>query len=245
MALIKSAEAGRRARAAVVFDLGDLQREAESLRAEAAREAARIVQQAQVEAARLRAEAETLGREKGERRGREEGLARGADEGRAAAFADALEQLRALAAGWTAALERWERDRADLLAAARDDVLTLALAIARRVIHRTIQHDPGVVVDQLREAVTLVARPSALTVRIHPEDRPALEAALPGLLARVKAGAHVTLVDDAAIARGGCAVGTAGGTVDASIDRQLDRIAEALVPGVPTAEASSAEGVST
>jgi len=230
MAMIKSSESGLRARGAAVFDLGDLQREAQSLRGAALADSERIMREARLDAARVRQEAEASGYQEGLARGREEGLTRGAEEGRSAAFGETLERLQALASGWVAALDRWEADRAAMLTAARDDVIALALAIARRVTHRAIRCDPSVIARQLGEALALVCRPTAATVRVHPEDRPALEAALPALLARFQQCSDAALVDDPEIARGGCVVTTTGGAIDATVNRQLDRLAEALLP---------------
>ena len=56
---------------------------------------------------------------------------------------------------------------------------------------------------------------------------PALASALPRLATQWPALEHVELVDDEAIAPGGCRVTTAAGEVDAQIDTQLDRIVAA------------------
>src|SRR5690606_4694204 len=71
-----------------------------------------------------------------------------------------------------------------------------------------------------------------LVVAVHPEDAALAEEALPGVVARLRAGAHAELVEDAGLSRGSAVVRTpGGGAVDASIDAQVERMVRALLPG--------------
>lgn len=254
MALIKHANAKELTRDAIVLDLGDLQRQGEVLIQSARNRAAEIIRQAEAERDRLLSGAAEKGHAEGFARGIEEGRARGQEEGRAAAAEAAAAQLQAIRDGWDAALAAFVADRERMLAQAREDVLRLALRIAEKVTKRKIATDSSVAVAQVESVLSLVSRSTDLLILINPDDRAAVEQALPALLTSLAAGGArgVELVDDHTLPRGSCIArmrgadpgSGGGGEIDASIDTQLDRIAEALLPArdASTSPDAAAEG---
>ncbi|MHC4993521.1 MAG: FliH/SctL family protein [Planctomycetota bacterium] len=244
MALIKSKQADALAHDAIVLDLGDLRRQANVLKERADAEAAAIIDRARQETEHIRvaatqraAEAETLC-EAAEKRGFEEGFARGHAEGLEAgrlagheeAFKQASEALEQLQTAWVEAADHWDNDRLRMLQEARQSMLTVAVRMAEKIVHRVPRVDPSIIEDQVAEAVRHIAQPQDATVRIHPEDRPIVEEALPSILNKLGATEHVHLADDPAIERGGCRVTAGQGVVDASLDAQLQRLVEAMLP---------------
>ncbi len=249
MALIKHANAKDLTRDAIVLDLGDLHRQGQLLIENAKRRAAEIIKEAEAERDRLIAGAAEKGHAEGFARGLEEGRARGQEEGRAEAAQSTAADLEALRAGWEQALAAFVADRERILTEARDDVLRLALRIAEKVTRRKIETDPAVAAAQLESVLALITRPTALVIAVHPDDRAAIEQALPSLLATLTAAPrHVELTDDPTLPRGSCVARTrggddgsggavgGGGEINASIDLQLQRIAEALLPSPDTQE---------
>lgn len=230
MPLIRPADADRVPRRALVLDLGDLRRHGEEVVARARAEAAAIIEEARAERARLvqggREEGFAEGRAAGEAQGLEEGRA----EGRRRALTEMSARLGALDAAWSAALAKFEAERAEVLAAARESVIVLAAEIASRVTKRTIELDPAVVRDQLEAALGLTLRATRLVIRVNPEDRAIAAQALPELLKTLAGAAHAELAEDASLDRGSCVIRTDHGEVDASIGTQLDRMAGALLP---------------
>ena len=188
------------------------------------RAAARDEAAAEIE--RRRQEAEAEARRTGEAQGRDEGRRQGREE----VLASLAPQFEAVTEGWRAALGDWAQWRETSEQQMRRDVIALALAIARKVVLRHVRLEPDLVVEQVHEVLSLVGRPTALEVIIHPEDRPLVEEAMANLAQDLGGDRHVSLRDDPEIARGGCIVRTAGGEVDATIDGQLDRIAATLLP---------------
>jgi flagellar assembly protein FliH len=231
MPIVKNTHAARIARDAVVLDLGDLRRQTELIIANAQREAERIIHHGRDEARRLIAEADRIGHEQGLARGRDEGRAAGLEEGRATAVEQMRTQLDGLVDRWASTLGGFDADRQRLMLEAQQDVLALSLAMGRKIVHRVPAIDPTVVQDQVREAIAIVLEPSAVTIAVHPDDRTLVQQVIPELTASLPSGAHVSLVDDASIERGGCVVRTGRGVIDARLDVQLDRVVEALLPG--------------
>jgi flagellar assembly protein FliH len=212
------------------FSMRDVEDQARALLVGARRTAERLLAEAQREgeAIRKRAHAEGLAE------GMDEGLNRGVEEGRAAGKQAALEEHRsglteALSA-LTAAAQSLDAARADLEASALREVVELAVAIARRVTKRQAAIDPGVLTENLREAMKLVVHASDVTVAFNPTQRQALEAALPALKLEFPKLKHVELTEDSTVAPGGCRITAGHGQVDADLEVQLDRIASDLLP---------------
>ncbi len=230
MAVIKNVHADRLAKQAVVLDLGDLGRQADRILGDARKGAERITAAARAEAQKLIDSAADRGYQQGHERGLQEGREAGEREGRARAVQKFEPQLEQLINAWTAALERWETDRGEMLLAAREDVVRFAVAAARKVVMRVVKADSTVIEDQLAEALALVSRPTTIVVSVHPNDRSIVEAVLPRLVSRFQQCEQARVRDDETLTPGGCVVATAGGRIDAAIETQLDRIARTLVP---------------
>lgn len=220
----------------IVLDLGDLQRQADRMIEAAEQEAGRIVAEAvraaEEQGRRIRAEAEAAGRAEGERAGREAGEA----DGRREAVAAVSAEMARLEAGWTSALQAWSSRREADLSSAQQDVVALAVAIAGRIVQREIRVDPEVATRQVAAALTMLSDVRDARVFVHPEDREAVAEALPGLVRALSSTAHVELLEDPALGRGGIVVRSGDGVIDARIEVQIRRIAEALAPDHPLAD---------
>jgi len=181
------------------------------------------------ELSRLRLEARNQGRAEGHREGLAKGRAEGHAEGLAAGLAAAsahAEQLRALAATLPAALRRAESELADA-------ILTLALDVARQVVHRTLRAEPDwvlpLVQDLLHAEPALQGEPRLL---LHPEDLALVKNSLGNELQI--AGWQVRADDS--LARGGCRVQSASGEMDASLETRWKSVTAALTRDIGAAE---------
>lgn len=178
----------------------------------------------EAELARLRREAQKAG----ETEGHKEGYARGQAEGHAAGIAAAREQagqLQALTQALPAALRLAEGKVAD-------DLLALALDIARQVLGQALTVDPHAMLGGVR--ALLQAEP-ALTgtpqLYLHPDDAALVKAHLTDDLQT--AGWRIRV--DATITRGGCRVLASSGELDATLESRWDRVAATLARSAPAA----------
>jgi len=234
MAVIKCADAGSATRDAVVLDLGDLQREADRLRAQAEAEARDIRARASREADRIIEEAMQRGFDEGQKAGAEQGRAAGFEAGRNEAYEATASELSGLIARWSAALEAFETARDRLVREARQDVLELAIRLGERVSRAAIKADPGAAERQLLAALDLVLDPTRLRVEVHPRDQERLAHAIPSILAAIGRSAHADVVESPDIEPGGVRVRTESGVIDARVGEQLRRLADALRPAGPS-----------
>ncbi len=177
------------------------------------------------ELASLRREArsagEAEGRREGHAKGHAEGYAQGRTEGLAAGLAAAsvhAEQLRALLASLPAALRRADTELADA-------VLTLALDVARQVVHRTLRAEPEwvlpLVQDLLHAEPALQGEPRLL---LHPDDVALVKNSLGNEL---QAAGWQVRPDDS-MSRGSCRVQSATGEMDASLETRWKSVTAAL-----------------
>jgi len=212
------------------FSMRDVEDQAKALLLRGRQTAERLIAEAQREAAELKKAAHA----QGSAEGRRDGLAKGTEEGRAAGQKQALEEHRAqltqAVAALTEAASDLDASRGELEAAALEEVVSLAIAVARRVTKRQALVDPQVLTENLREAMRLVVSAGAVKVAIHPSQRRTLDAALPALRLEFPRLGHVEVVDDESVHPGGCRVYAGSGQVDATLDEQLDRVVADLLP---------------
>lgn len=233
MALIRSKQAAALVREAVVLDLGDLARQGEAIKKRAEAQADQILQKAREEARQLSQTASKQGHEQGHKAGLAQGHKEGLEAGRQEAFAKHAAALDALQKQWLEALNGFVEARQSLLAEARLDVLRLALAIAERVVFRTVEIDPTVIEDQMAEALGMLAKRSAVTIRVNPAELEQARTTLPELVSRMHQCEDASVLADESLTPGGCVLQAGMTTIDASIETQLDRIVATLLPDDP------------
>ncbi|MCC5857861.1 MAG: flagellar assembly protein FliH [Ectothiorhodospiraceae bacterium] len=170
-------------------------------------------------------------RDEGYAEGRQEGYAQGLKQGEAEGR-DRWERQSQMLAGQLESLRHMLDALATPMAlvdeAVEGELTRLALAVARQVVHRELQTQPGEVMAVIREAVALLPM-SARQVRVHvnPEDYRFLSE-------RFGDADHGAweLVEDAAVQRGGCDVRSESSRVDATLDRRLNQLASQLLGGI-------------
>ena len=170
---------------------------------------------------KLRLEAQMAGAVEGREQGHAQGYSQGLAEGRAAGLAAVqaqAAQLQALARTLPAALQLAQGSVAD-------DLLALALDIARQVLGQTLAAQPqailAVVHDLLQAEPSLCGAPLLL---LHPDDA----ALVKELLADDLKASGWRVRHDAQIERGGCRVTAHNGERDATVQARWERVSAAL-----------------
>ena len=125
--------------------------------------------------------------------------------------------------------------RARMIRDTEHQMVRLALAIARRVIHREVSVDRELVLALVRVAMDRIGDGTAVTIRLNTDDYAAIMATRPSPWPE----AHVTVEADARVPRGGCRIDSDLGTVDAGVDAQLQEITRALLHDAPVTNDAS------
>ena len=113
--------------------------------------------------------------------------------------------------------------RSDLRRASEKDLVQLALAIAKRVLHREMQVDSSALSALARFAFERMGRAEKYTIRAHPDFANAIEQSLPR-----RSDASVIVEADPECAPGTLQIRTENGAIDASVESQLEEISRGL-----------------
>jgi flagellar assembly protein FliH len=111
------------------------------------------------------------------------------------------------------------------LVEAEEDAVKLAVAVARRILHRELAVDPDSLLGVVKATIGRVDSRDVHRIRVHPDD----VAALQRHLAALNLPPRVEVSADRALERGGVIVETSRGSMDASISSQLAEIENGLV----------------
>lgn len=144
----------------------------------------------------------------------------GFEEGQAAArrslegpYREALARAVAAAAELASLRKRLRRET-------EEDLVRLAVAIARRILRREISTDPVAILGLVKAAFERIEAREVIRLRAHPEDARTIEASFAdlGLPERIE------VVADKKLERGALVVETERGELDASVETQLEEI---------------------
>jgi flagellar assembly protein FliH len=114
--------------------------------------------------------------------------------------------------------------RGTMVRQTEQQMVQLALAIAKKVLRREAAVDQDLLIAMARVALERVGESGAATIRLNPED-------YSQTVQRHGdhwAGSRVKVVADPGVSRGGCLVESEFGFVDASVEAQFDQVAEAM-----------------
>ena len=169
------------------------------------------------ELAAIREQARQQGYDAGFKAGQEEGMAQALDEQRATTE-QAIAPVRQIADNFSTALR--EADQA-----ISNEVLELALHLAKGMIKTALRVKPELILPIVREAIEYlpVLQQPALLI-LNPEDASVVRESIAEELD--KGGWRV--IDDPTIERGGCKVDTASNQIDATVASRWQRLSLAL-----------------
>jgi flagellar assembly protein FliH len=117
-------------------------------------------------------------------------------------------------------------------------LVSLALAIARQLVRRELKADPGQVMGVVHEALSVLPVGSReVKVCLHPEDA----AFVRELIASSENERTWTLMEDPTLLRGDCRILTETSQVDASLERRLAAVVSQLFGGERQQDAAATD----
>lgn len=164
-----------------------------------------------------------------ERRAYEEAHAKGRADGLASAEREMrpqLQQLQAQVERLDAIIDTLARPLQQLDAEVEDQLVQLALTVARHLVRRELRVDPAQVIAIIRETVALLpASARDVRVHLHPEDAAVVREKL-----ATPTGERVwTIAEDPVMGRGGCRVTTDTAQIDARLETRIGTVVSALL----------------
>jgi flagellar assembly protein FliH len=150
-------------------------------------------------------------------RGVADGWRAGREEGEAA-VRGSIQTLRGV-------IDALESERGDFHARLVDNLVAVALAVARHLVERELATDPGIVRDLVRRAAEFIPDRELLTIRLHPDDLAIVSAHWPSPADGARA---VEFSADAMLSRGSTVLETPRYLVDGDLEAALARLYERL-----------------
>lgn len=152
-----------------------------------------------------------------------EGYESGRSEGLAAGLSEAQKNGKQLARELGLAISRFDAGVAELEHTVADELLALALEIARKITHQTVKVQPDIILNVIHEALRQLPLLHA-TVHLHPEDAALVREHSDEQL--IRAGHRV--LDDPHLERGDVVIEAGGTNLDARLATRWQRVIAAL-----------------
>jgi flagellar assembly protein FliH len=149
----------------------------------------------------------------------------GRQEGESQARAAGEQHLAEVRESVSTALAGFARDRAQYYRQVETEVVQLALAIARKVLHREAQVDPLLLAGVVRIALEKIESATTVVVRVHPQQVSECR----GYFAQhMESGRIPEVVEDPALEIDHCVLQTGLGTTELGVEVQLKEIEQGL-----------------
>ncbi|TXI29844.1 MAG: flagellar assembly protein FliH [Nitrosomonas oligotropha] len=160
---------------------------------------------------------------------KEEGYAAGWQEGNTTGYAEgrsiAESEVKAEVAHIQALLHKLDQDLHDMDQHVADDLLELALALAKKIVTEALKLQPELIISIVQEAIrnlpNTVQNPRLF---LHPEDAKLVLAHLSGQLEQD----HWSIREDEQLSRGGCRIEANGSEVNGGLEVRWQRVLSAI-----------------
>ncbi|MDR0634995.1 MAG: flagellar assembly protein FliH [Azoarcus sp.] len=176
---------------------------------------------------RMHEEARRDGYEEGLAEGRDAGYAdgrqAGLEEGRETGYREGRTSAEAEAARLREMIAQLDQAFTQLDAEVAEELMSLSIELARKVLQHTLAVEPEAVVSAVRAALQHLPE-SRGKIHMHPDD---VALARKHLAEVLDQGGHLVLEDDS-ISRGGCRVEAAGAQIDATMETRWRRVLDSL-----------------
>lgn len=195
----------------------------ESIIEEANYEREKIIEDAQREAEAIILQSEKR-REEIFNKSRAEGLRIGQDEG----FEVGEEEATRLIHQMKEIISNAEHKRENIVKEAEEDIIELAILVAKKIVKDDLKIDKEVVVRNVKESLKKVSERDEITIKVNLVDLKLTEAHREEFLKDVSGVKKIHIKDDPTIEPGGCKIETDFGSVDAGISTQIEEIKKSL-----------------
>jgi flagellar assembly protein FliH len=229
MVLLKAKEFDQETTTKKAFNLNDIAAEAKLIIEEARRRRREMLDQALKEIDQTRQQAQTLGHQQGY----EKGLAQGQEEGHQQALQESRQNFaqksEELLNTFRAACQQFDQCKHELLWQAEQNMVALALAIARKVIKQAGMLSTDVALENVKAALDMVTDKTDVVVKLSPGDIEHLKELTEKDEKMLGKYDSIRFETDQILTPGSCRVCTNQGEIDARLETQINRIADELL----------------
>jgi flagellar assembly protein FliH len=144
----------------------------------------------------------------------------GFQEGQAAGRREMAAQVEAMNLQSSRSIEEMSGLRQRFRHEAEEDVVALAIAIARRILHRELTVAPDALLGLVKAALEKIEAREVHRVRVSRDDASLVQQ----FLEKMGPSQRIEVIADASLARGAVVLDTSRGALDASVETQLAEI---------------------
>lgn len=174
-----------------------------------------------MEAERKVSEIETQARD----RGYEDGRNKGYDEGK--------EEVSRLVNSLNKIISATIDRRNEIIKNVEKQLVLIVVLIARKVVKSISEHQKGIVMQNIREALKKVRGRTDVVIRVNIEDLELTTEHKEEFIKMVEDIQNVSILEDSTVDKGGCIIETDFGNIDARIANQFDEIEERIKEIMP------------
>lgn len=153
---------------------------------------------------------------------------KGFQSGEQAGRQEGLKKIKTLEKVLSSMLDELKTLRQDTVKSAEQDILKIALAVARRILRQEVSHDPDRILGYIREAAKKIGPAESLLIRLHPQDLERIARERAEIIRSIEGLKWLKLQPAPELLPGECVIEGRDRTLDARIDSQLRTIEEAL-----------------
>lgn len=190
--------------------------EALTLKRAAQDEAEKIIAEANEKARQI--EADSRAAFEAERREAEE---QGRAAGRESGFGEGKSEVERLIKRTQTVLERAQDKRAEILDETEQEIISLVLLIARKVIKVISENQKNVIISNVVQALRKVKGRGNIIIRVNISDLKLSTEHTKDFISLVEGAKSIQIVEDSSVDEGGCIIETDFGEIDARIASQL------------------------
>ena len=197
---------------------------------EATEEYERKLREAQIEAERIISDAKKQEKEilrEAEDKAikvHQEAYQKGYQEGYDQGFATGKEEVDRLITRLNVIISTVIRKRNEIIQQTQEQLIDLALTIARKVVKTIPEQHKRVIFDNIMEALKRLRGKAEVVIRVNPDDLHIATKHKREFIAAIEGLEHIKFIEDTTVDKGGCIVETDFGQIDARIETQLSEI---------------------
>lgn len=165
-----------------------------------------------------------VGYEEGHKEGHAQGYEKGLEEGRAIG----KEEYDNLIQRANSVKEEYEKMRNMLYQSCEQDMVRLAIDIARKIIDTRMEEDENTYLKIAEKALSEVKGQKGIQLRCSSQDYPIAVANKEYLLSRLDGVSDINIIEDMFLSKGSCIIDTEAGGIDGSLDTQVEKIKDAF-----------------
>lgn len=158
----------------------------------------------------------------------DEAYARGRADAQAEADAARERMIRGEIERVEALLGELAAARAEMMRRNEEELLELAVALARRVVRVQVATDEGLLLGKLVDCLGQIERSASYVIRVNPGQCAALESLLDTVQADLFAGSPFRVLPDERVTRGGLIIEGDRTRLESICEEELDRLEEEL-----------------